>query len=328
MEIQDIHLLMVDYLAGRASKEDTERLMQWVGQSKENEKEFSKIKAIWTASDYPMQEQEIAQALARTKEKLALLEKENTVSKTIKIQPLIRWARNIAAILILAFSSYFIYQQVNKEVYLTKTTLDNIDSVLLSDGSKIYLSSNTRFSYPEKIKGKIRKVALLNGEAFFKIAKDPSHPFTVELNNSKVTVLGTSFNIRNTPRSVDLSVNSGKVAFETISGNEKTILTVGMGLNYNVSTNNIVRSSSINQNNIYWLNKELVFVNASLHEVFESLENCYGVKIKVRAAIKSKYKFNAEFKNTSIEEVLEVLKATYPIKLTLVDKKQIIVDDK
>lgn len=327
MEVKEIHLLMVDYLAGRADKEDVEKLEHWVGQSKENEDEFDKVKAIWEAANYPMQETEIARALAKTKNKLVLLEEQANTPKVVKLKPL-KWLRNIAAILALCFVSYFIYWRSIQEVYLTKTTFDSIDSVLLSDGSKIYLSSNTRFSYPEKIKGKTRQVALLNGEAFFKIAKDPSRPFTVTLNNSKVTVLGTSFNIRNTPRSVDLSVNSGKVAFETVSGNEKTILTVGMGLNYNVSTNNIVRSSSINQNNAYWLNRELVFVNASLNEVFESLENCYGVKIKARTAIKSKHKFNAEFKNTSLGEVLEVLKVTYPINLTLVDKKQIIVDNK
>jgi transmembrane sensor len=327
MEVQDIHLLMVDYFAGRAGKQDTDRLMSWVSLSAENEREFARMKAIWEASDDPMEAHEVAKALARTKYKIAVLEKEAPGSDVYSLKPLFKWARNIAAILVLGFSSYLIYHQFTKEVYITKTTGDNIDSLLLADGSKIYLAANTRFSYPTKMKEKIRQVSLLNGEAFFKIAKDASRPFKVVLNNSKVTVLGTSFNIRNTPRSVDLSVNSGKVAFEAISGNDKAILTAGMGLNYNISSNNIIRFSSVNHNNAYWLNKELVFVNASLEQVFESLENCYGINIKVKDTIKTRHKFNAEFKNTSIGEVLEVLKATYPIRFKL-KEKEIIVNHK
>jgi ferric-dicitrate binding protein FerR (iron transport regulator) len=290
-----------------------------------NEQEFAKMKAIWEAAAYPMQPEEIAQALARTKTKIAAAtqeEEESTVHLGTK--PFTTWIRRVAAILVLGFAAYFIYQQVTKEVYLTKTTTDHIDSLLLADGSKIYLAANTSFSYPQKMNGKTRQVNLINGEAFFKVAKDSLRPFTVVLNNAKVTVLGTSFNIHNTPRSVDLTVNSGKVAFEAVSGNDKAILTAGMGLNYNVSTNNIIRFSSVNHNDNYWLNKELIFVNASLQQVFASLENCYGVTIKVRNSIKFKHKFNAEFKNTSIQEVLEVLKATYPIELSLKDREIIV----
>lgn len=326
MKVEGIHLLMVDYFAGRANQQETEELMAWVGQSVENEQEFAKMKALWEASALPMEEQEIAQALAYTKSKIAQAE-NNELNERVTTKPLYKWLRNIAAVLVLGFSSFFVYQQFTKEVYITKITKEEIDSLLLDDGSKIYLATNTRFSYPQKMNGKTRNVNLQNGEAFFKIAKDPSRPFTVQLNNSKVTVLGTSFNIRNTLRSVDLSVNSGKVAFEAISGNKPAILTAGMGLNYNISANNIIRFSSVNQNNSYWLNKEMVFVNASLEQVFESLENCFGVKVKLRDTIRFKHKFNADFKNTELPEILEVLRATYPIQLNLKDK-QIIVKHK
>lgn len=326
MKVEGIHLLMVDYFAGRASQQEIAELMAWVGQSVENEQEFAKMKTLWEASALPMAEQEIAQALAQTKAKIAVVE-NNEIDEYVSTKPLYIWIRNIAAILVLGFAGYFTYQQLTKEVYITKITREEIDSLLLDDGSKIYLATNTRFSYPQKMNGKTRDVNLQNGEAFFKIAKDPSRPFTVQLNNSKVTVLGTSFNIRNTLRSVDLSVNSGKVAFEAISGNKPAILTAGMGLNYNISANNIIRFSSVNQNNSYWLNKEMVFVNASLEQVFESLENCFGVKVKLKDTIRFKHKFNADFKNTELPEILEVLKATYPIQLNLKDK-QIIVNHK
>lgn len=326
MEEQKIYLLMVDYLAGRTNEEEAELLMRWVNSSKLNQQEFARVKAIWNAKGVPLAEQEIAQALARTKAKMAAMESQGE-SRVISMKPWLRWLRNTAAVILLAGVGLFIYQRSIQEVYLTKTTTAEIDSVILSDGSKIFLSSNSRLSYPEKIKGEVRSVSLLNGEAFFEIAQDPVRPFVVTLNNSKVTVLGTSFNIRNTPRSVDVSVNSGKVSFESVYGNDKAILTAGMGLNYNISSNTIIGYPTVNQNNAYWLNKELVFVDASLTEVFESLEHCYGVKIRMEKLIKSEHKFNAEFKDTRLEEVLEVLKATYPIKLKL-KNKQITVSNK
>ena len=322
MKKEERYQIIIDYLEGRLNEKEESHLKAWIDSNPKHLEEINQIKTIWE-SDEPVNAQEIEQALLKTKLKIHKYEHQK-----IKTRRLYRWLRNTAAVLLLAGAGFFTITQINQEKYLTKTTTGNIDSLILKDGSMIYLSSNTKLLYPKKMNQKTRTVTLLNGEAFFKIQKDSLRPFIVNLNESKITVLGTSFNIRNNPRNVDISVSTGRVSFETHYGNETKFLTAGMGLSYNVSSNTILSFSTTNQNNTYWLNKELNFVDASLVEVFKALENCYNIKFKIAKQIKTKQKFNAEFKNSGLNEVLEVIKATYPIHFKKTEDKIIIVENK
>ncbi len=67
-------------------------------------------------------------------------------------------------------------------------------SLVLSDGSKVWLNSASRLKFPVKFTGGSREVEV-TGEAYFEIAKDKSKPFRVRFNNSTVEVLGTHFNV-------------------------------------------------------------------------------------------------------------------------------------
>ena len=66
--------------------------------------------------------------------------------------------------------------------------------MILEDGTKVWLNAATRLKYPVAFVGGIRKV-LLEGEAYFEVARDERHPFRVECEDSRITVLGTKFNV-------------------------------------------------------------------------------------------------------------------------------------
>ena len=64
----------------------------------------------------------------------------------------------------------------------------------LSDGTVVHLNSETVLSYPVRFAGDTREVEL-HGEAYFEVARDERHPFRVECEDSRITVLGTKFNV-------------------------------------------------------------------------------------------------------------------------------------
>lgn len=66
--------------------------------------------------------------------------------------------------------------------------------IVLADGSKIWLSPSSSFSYPDQFNGNLREVKL-EGEAFFQIAKDKKHPFIIHTGDMSTRVVGTSFEI-------------------------------------------------------------------------------------------------------------------------------------
>lgn len=66
--------------------------------------------------------------------------------------------------------------------------------VVLADGTKVWINSESELSFPSAFEGKDRVVEL-KGEAYFDVAKDARHPFIVKTGETAIRVLGTSFNI-------------------------------------------------------------------------------------------------------------------------------------
>ena len=90
--------------------------------------------------------------------------------------------------------------------------------VVLSEGTEVFLNSDSRLAYPTVFKGKERVVSL-EGEAYFKVAKDAAHPFIVKSGNLQIRVLGTEFNVRSySPTDVRVTLITGKVAVSDTCG--------------------------------------------------------------------------------------------------------------
>ena len=67
--------------------------------------------------------------------------------------------------------------------------------LVLADGSKVWMNAASSLKYPTSFQNG-QRIVDLTGEAYFEIAKNPSKPFRVRINNGAVVeVLGTRFNV-------------------------------------------------------------------------------------------------------------------------------------
>ena len=96
----------------------------------------------------------------------------------------------------------------------------------LSDGTVVYLNSETTLRYPEIFAGKERKV-YLEGEAYFEVAKDPVHPFKVIVNQLEVEVLGTHFNINAYPGQNGIATTLAEGKVKVADGGRQVVLKPG-----------------------------------------------------------------------------------------------------
>jgi transmembrane sensor len=85
--------------------------------------------------------------------------------------------------------------------------------ILLSDGTKVILNAGSSLVFPELFTGESREV-FLYGEAFFDVKHDSDHPFVVNVNNLRITDLGTSFNISAYPSDgrIETLLTEGKLS--------------------------------------------------------------------------------------------------------------------
>ncbi len=81
---------------------------------------------------------------------------------------------------------------LEEEVYATD--IGESKEIALSDGSIVTLNTNTRIAvrYTEDL----RKIALLQGEALFDVAKNKRRPFIVQAHDTQVRAVGTSFTVK------------------------------------------------------------------------------------------------------------------------------------
>lgn len=160
---------------------------------------------------------------------------------------------------------------------LTIATKSTIDSVKLTDGSTVYLAANSTFKYPEHFGAEIRSVTLLKGNAFFKVAKDPAHPFIISSGAVTTKVLGTSFHIGLDKNKTSVSVVTGHVKVSAkqsvafLEPNESAVFTKEAGLQKEQTSNAFLYN---------WFEKDINLNNVNLNKVLTILNFNYGVCFK------------------------------------------------
>ncbi len=151
--------------------------------------------------------------------------------------------------------------------------------LVLADGSKVFLNSESRLTFPSYFEGDTRRVEL-TGEAYFEVKKD-NKPFIIQTPNLTIEVLGTSFNVNayQTNPYVNATLVEGCIRIH-LPENQETFL---LQPKYNFRLDKLSDEISVQQVNtdIYtaWVKGEFVFRNQSLTEIFAQLERWYDFTI-------------------------------------------------
>lgn len=195
-------------------------------------------------------------------------------------------------------------------------------SIVLPDGSKVWLAADSRLKYPRQFAGN-RRDLYLEGEAFFEVTRNPQKPFVVQLEAGAVKVLGTSFDIKayaSTPE-ITTSVATGKVAFipPHNNGSDTVFLTPNKKSVYNVrSGKTSVRETDALADKA-WIDGILLFDALTLEEIAVALERYYGKQVVFKDKQVKGYRYTGKFANNSPAEILHYLSKTKVFTYTVSD---------
>jgi transmembrane sensor len=224
------------------------------------------------------------------------------------------WLRVAASIALLIGIGSVIYLTIFRapETHFVVNNTFASKSVVLPDSSVVYLHPHAEISYGQSYDD--NRNVTVKGQAFFEVQRDPTHPFKVTIGQSVVQVLGTSFNIEDDTRYLDVTVATGKVSVETPT-HDVVILEKGEKSSYDKSTHMITKLVNNNLNYDSWRTKVLRFENTPLTEVFETLAKYFGVKIAFDQKKASTITYTSDFDNPTLQDVLlemkDVLGITY-----------------
>ena len=185
-------------------------------------------------------------------------------------------------------------------------------SLVLSDGTKVWLNSQSRLFYPSYFSGKERSIRL-EGEAFFEVVHKEHIPFVVQSPLLEVKVLGTKFNVKaySDDEKVIVTLDEGKVEVETNDRQNKLILKSNEQVSYSKNTG-MTLERNVNANAVKsWMRGEGAFIQQRLGDIVHDLERKFDVTISITDHSLKDEVFTCRFKETAtIEQVLFLLKET------------------
>ena len=193
-------------------------------------------------------------------------------------------------------------------------------SLILPDGSRVWLNSETTLRFPVQFAGG-KRVVYLSGEAYFQVKKDTSAAFHVCTKQQKITVLGTTFNVSayENDRFTETTLIEGKVAVE--GGAERVVMKPSE--QYILDKRSGVGELKEVETEFYtsWIDGKFYFTSFTFEEIVKKLERWYDFTMIYEEDDIRQMRFSGVInKHRPIEEMLRFLEKTTDIHFKISGK--------
>ncbi|TRX60617.1 DUF4974 domain-containing protein [Fulvivirga sp. M361] len=250
-------------------------------------------------------------------------------------------AASLALFIGIGYGTFHFYNPEPQVTYVTKETERGQQlKITLGDGSVVQLNAESSIQFPEEFSSAERKV-LLEGEAFFNVAKDADKPFIIKTQGLSTEVLGTSFNIQAYPEdgNIKVTVATGKVkvrrssesdnSSETTLGNhEEVFLLPEYQAVFHKETGSIAKRQVSLSSYLGWKDGLIVLENVTIAEAVKKLSRLYHVEFEFENDLHGNCVINGEFRRDELTNILENLSFITALKFERVTDKKIKITGK
>lgn len=331
MNVNDtIERKISNYFNGKLSASEEAELIQWLRLNKENKAYFLSYKEKIDPEEieHPL----LQSSFAELKNKLLINQDFNSKAPARMRRLQLSFAR-IAAMLLVALISGFSIAYLLTSPNMTKTNVVWFEThvprgeksqLMLPDGSKVWLNSESDISYPSDFMDGNR-VLKLSGEAYFEVAKLENKPFTVETHNYNIRVLGTKFNVMAYPdfNRTETSLIEGKIEIQ--KGEQSIPVTPGETFTY-ADNKYSIKEAKVSQTAM-WKDAIFDFDRITFKELIVRMERWYDVDIEIKNTELNGIIYSGVFKNEeTILEVLNTFQLTLPIRCSRVGFRKFVIE--
>ena len=351
--------MIILFLNGELTHSEEEALNQWLQENPGQQIVFEEIKNLWLSSSINSSPKGVSaeKAWMRVANQCNIAQGTNhqphqTRTRTYAISRILSVAASLLIVFFLGVigSKFFrkTQTQLINQICEINTPLGSKTSIVLPDGTKVWLNAGSKLTYNQAYNIKDRRVTL-EGEAFFKVTTNHSKPFLVHTSHLDVRAVGTEFNVKAYPdeKLATATLVEGIIKIEVPRQNQNNLsYTLKPRENITLVNDNIsidealpelkpklevLKSKSLKNvtdkifvaENIHtelytsWKDKRWEIEGEQLGSLAIMLERRFNVSIHFKDETLKAYKFTGIIQNENIEQVMEILKLTAPLKYQL-----------
>lgn len=223
-------------------------------------------------------------------------------------------------------------------------------NIILPDGSSVWLNAGSKLTYDNNF-NRAQRIVNLEGEGYFHVTSNKKKPFIVHTSQINVKAFGTKFNVKAYPEEdkIITTLVEGKVSVENSAQNTRKftyILHPNQNITYFKTDKNISYSRSktkkekerLNDNSnrqllqskvpesikinkdvktdLYtsWKDKSWVIEEVTLSDLAPLLERRFNTNIEIQTDAIKNYRFTGTIQNETLEQVLDIIRLTAPVK--------------
>ena len=332
--------LLMKKHSGNISLPEQRELLQLLKNNKENEVIANEVQAFFDTPlhfDEAVSDKRTERSLGSLRKKIAADKKNGSAAvrrihraKTIAVA---------AALLIMAGVGWLVVLRSGAPAATAQNTVtsqkDSKTAVTLPDGTKVWINAGTRLTYGKSFGEETREISL-EGEAYFDVAHDKSHPFIVHTQTLDVRALGTAFNVRAydgeastqatlVRGAIEVTLNKKNKEKITLKPNEKIVVQNYNGQNKKADSSSgaapelvlsTVLRSPVDSGMLetQWMKNSISFDQQKLADIIPVLESWYHVKITVETPSLLQRRLSGKIENESLGETLEFFKLTLGLR--------------
>ena len=207
---------------------------------------------------------------------------------------------------------------------LTTARGEEFRSLVLADGSKVWLNSVSSIRFPTAFIGKERNVEI-TGEAYFEVKHNPDIPFKVKINTpsgdgGEVQVFGTHFNVNAYVDEATINTTLLEGSVKVSKNSSAVVLKPGQQAQLNNRDQIKLVENADMDAAVAWKNGMFSFNASNIKTVMQQISRWYDVDVVYAGDVKETF-FVKMSRNTNVSNVFKILETTGGVHFDIDGKK-------
>jgi transmembrane sensor len=316
----------IDFRAGDVNGEARLRFIEWLRRSPEHIQAYLEVSGVWSElpSSDPEGRFDIAALIARAREEPDIIPLSPTNPRQPPALPFAKsraWRRlsqrpvlATAGVLLACITALFLWIDFDTTRSYS-TGIGEQRTIQLLDGSTVELNARSRVNV--HLTEHRRDVALIEGQALFRVAKDKQRPFVVQAGDAQVRAVGTEFDVYKKQAETVVTVVEGRVeTYSRADGADAAAIMLSAGEQLTVLPHTVTKPTRADTvAATAWVQKRLIFEETPLNEVAEEFNRYNRRPLTIDDAELRTLKISGVYSSTDPASLINFLRSQNSINV-------------